>query len=122
MLGSRIAHSPLRCARRCVSVSVTHVARVIQQLTEPPHECIYLPEMQASLEVRVQVDVSPDELEAMLERGWRRFGPVYFRPACADCQRCETLRIPAATFRPSKSQRRARKNITHLVRTVQRPI
>ncbi len=78
--------------------------------------------MQASLEIRVQVDVSPAELEAMLERGWRRFGPMYFRPACADCQECVTLRIPTATFQPSKSQRRARKNAAHLTRTVGRPI
>lgn len=89
---------------------------------EPPHPCIYLPEMQASLEIRVQVDVSPTELEAMLERGWRRFGPMYFRPVCAECQRCESLRIPTATFHPSKSQRRARKNAAHLVRTVRRPV
>ncbi len=78
--------------------------------------------MTASLEILVQVDVSPPELEAMLERGWRRFGPVYFRPACAACERCVTLRIPTATFAPSKSQRRARKNAAHLVRTVRRPV
>jgi len=98
------------------------VARLIQQLTEPPHPCIYLPEMSASLEVRLQVDVAPAELEAMLERGWRRFGPMYFRPACADCRQCVTLRIPAATFEPSKSQRRARKNAARLERRVGRPI
>ena len=98
------------------------VARLLQHITAPPHECIYLPEMQASLEIRLQVDVSPAELEAMLERGWRRFGPMYFRPACAECQECVTLRIPAATFQPSKSQRRARKNAAHLTRTVGRPL
>lgn len=98
------------------------VARLLRQLVEPPHECIYLPEMQASLEIRLQVDVDAAELEALLERGWRRFGPTYFRPACADCHACVTLRIPTATFRPSKSQRRARKNAAHLTRTVGRPI
>jgi leucyl-tRNA---protein transferase len=98
------------------------LARVIQHTTEPPHECIYLPERQASLEIRVMVDVSPAELGALLERGWRRFGPVYFRPACADCQECVTLRIPTATFQPSKSQRRARKNAATLVRTMSTPI
>ncbi len=72
--------------------------------------------------MRLLVDVSPDELESMLERGWRRFGPVYFRPACADCGECVTLRIPATTFRPSKSQRRARKNAARLIRTVGRPV
>lgn len=95
--------------------------RVIQHTTEPPHPCIYLPDRKASLEIRVMVDVGAAELGALLERGWRRFGPVYFRPACAECQECVTLRIPAASFEPSKSQRRARKGAAGLVRTVARP-
>jgi arginine-tRNA-protein transferase len=98
------------------------VATLLQHQIEAPHPCTYLPEMEAALEIRVQVDVDAAELEAMLERGWRRFGPVYFRPACSSCARCETLRIPAATFRPTKSQRRARKDAARLVRTVRRPI
>ncbi len=102
--------------------SRTGVARLLQQITEPPHACIYLPEMQASLEIRVQIDVTPAELEAMLERGWRRFGPMYFRPACASCGECVTLRIPAASFHPSKSQRRARKSAARLVRRVGPPL
>ncbi|MEO1234509.1 MAG: GNAT family N-acetyltransferase [Myxococcota bacterium] len=46
------------------------------------------------------------ELDAILERGWRRFGPAYFRPACGACQSCVPLRIPVDSFRMSKSQRR----------------
>ena len=98
------------------------MARVIQHTTEPPHPCIYLPDREASLEIRVMVDVTSAELGALLERGWRRFGPVYFRPACASCEECVTLRIPTATFRPSKSQRRARKNAADLVRTMSTPL
>ena len=98
------------------------MARLIQRIVEPPRPCSYLENEIASLEVRVLVDVTPDELEAMLERGWRRFGPVYFRPACAACNECVTLRIPTATFAPSKSQRRAKKNAAHLRRSVAVPI
>lgn len=98
------------------------VARLVQQLKEPPHSCVYLPEQQASLEIRLLVEVTPDELEAMLARGWRRFGPMYFRPACTNCQECVTLRIPSATFAPSKSQRRARRDASQLTRRVGRPI
>ena len=32
------------------------------------------------LEVRLLTDVSPEETEHLVERGWRRFGPEYFRP------------------------------------------
>jgi arginine-tRNA-protein transferase len=97
------------------------VARIVEELREPPHECLYLPDRQASLDVRVLVDVDAAELETMLERGWRRFGPVYFRPACEGCTECVTLRIDVARFRPSKSQRRARKNAAHLRRIVAPP-
>lgn len=98
------------------------MARLLQHLTEPPRPCLYLPSEQASLELRVEVDVTPDELEERLRRGWRRFGPVYFRPACAACYACVTLRIPTATFRPSRSQRRARNKAASLTRTVGRPV
>lgn len=68
------------------------------------------------------LDVTPEELETMLERGWRRFGPVYFRPACEGCDECVTLRIPCASFVASKSQRRAVKNASRLRRVVGPPV
>lgn len=52
-------------------------------------------------------DVSPAELEALLVRGWRRFGAFYLRPACAACVECVSLRLPVARFTPTDSQRRA---------------
>lgn len=98
------------------------MARLIQRIVEPPRPCSYLDDRAASLDLRVLADVTPSELEAMLARGWRRFGAVYFRPACATCGECVTLRIPTATFAASKSQRRAKKNATSLIRTVDLPI
>ena len=50
--------------------------------------------------------VSPAELERLLERGWRRFGMVYFRPACAPCTACMSLRVPVHRFQLSRSQSR----------------
>jgi arginine-tRNA-protein transferase len=97
------------------------VARLLHTLVEPPHACPYLADRSAQLEIRVQVDVSPAELDALLSRGWRRFGPVYFRPACAGCSECVTLRVPTDRFTPTKSQRRAARNAAHLRRVVQPP-
>jgi arginyl-tRNA--protein-N-Asp/Glu arginylyltransferase len=54
------------------------------------------------------LDCSPGELEALLSRGWRRFGPDYFRPRCGPCDECVPTRVPIAAFTSSKSQRRAR--------------
>lgn len=98
------------------------VAKLLQHLVEPPRPCAYLPDRDAQLEIRVQVEVTAAELESMLERGWRRFGPMYFRPACVGCGECVTLRIDVPTFAPRKSQRRAAKNAAPLRRVVGAPI
>lgn len=42
-----------------------------------------------------------------LRGGWRRFGPVVFRPECPACRMCQSLRVPTAAFEPTESQRRA---------------
>jgi arginyl-tRNA--protein-N-Asp/Glu arginylyltransferase len=98
------------------------LARLLQFIVEDPHPCAYLPLETASLEVRVMLDVTPGELGAMLERGWRRFGPCYFRPRCDTCQECVTLRIRTSDFKPSRSQRRARNRAARLRRVISRPI
>lgn len=74
---------------------------------EPPRSCSYLPDALASLENRLLLEVTPSELGSLLERGWRRFGAHYFRPACTACGECVSLRIPVARFVPSPSQVRA---------------
>lgn len=93
----------------------------LDSFREAPHRCSYLPDEQAALDVRLAVDVSPDEFAEMLARGWRRFGPSYFRPACAACNACVPTRIQVATYRPSRSQKRARNQSARLVRLVGTP-
>jgi arginine-tRNA-protein transferase len=95
--------------------------RLLDRFVEKPHACAYLAGERASLEVRVMLDVSAAETGAMLERGWRRFGPIYFRPACASCAECVSLRVVVARFAPSKSQRRAVRAGARLRRVVGPP-
>ncbi|NTX04414.1 arginyltransferase [Myxococcus sp. CA040A] len=90
------------------------MALLLAHEVEAPRACSYLPEQQASLENLVMQDVSPEEYEHLLVRGWRRFGPLYFRPACATCGECVSLRLPVEGFRPNRSQRRARAACAHL--------
>jgi arginine-tRNA-protein transferase len=66
------------------------------------------------MEYRVMVGVQPADLDRLLERGWRRFGPAVFRPACAGCGECVSLRIDVRDFHPSRAQRRARNRCAHL--------
>jgi arginine-tRNA-protein transferase len=72
----------------------------------PPESCSYLPHETASLVYRLTTRATAEECEALLERGWRRHGAFFFRPACPACVQCRSLRVPVAEFRPSKSQRR----------------
>ncbi len=95
--------------------------RLLERVVEKPRACSYLAGRAASLEVRVMLDVTGEELEALLERGWRRFGPMYFRPVCAACSECVSLRIVVDRFAPTKSQRRAARACAGLRRVVGRP-
>ena len=90
------------------------MSRSLYRTIESPRPCSYLHTEKASLEYDFLVDVQPDEYEAMLERGWRRFGRAYFRPACSPCGECVSLRVSVADFVPSRSQRRAAKAGAHL--------
>ncbi|HZI12670.1 MAG TPA: arginyltransferase [Myxococcus sp.] len=90
------------------------MALLLAHEVEEPRPCSYLPDKQATLENLLMQEVSPEEYEHLLVRGWRRFGPVYFRPACAACNECVSLRVPVEDFRPNRSQRRARAACAHL--------
>ncbi len=91
---------------------------LIERLVERPRACPYLPTERASLEQRVMLDVAAHEMDLLLERGWRRFGPIYFRPACASCSECVSLRVNASRMKASKSQRRAARGCARLRRVV----
>lgn len=71
-----------------------------------PSACSYLPSETSSLEYRVCDTIDPHRYESLLERGWRRHGQYFFRPACPACRQCRSLRVDVAAFQPSKSQRR----------------
>lgn len=96
--------------------------RVLARHLEQPRACSYLPHERAQLETFLLDDVTAAELEALLCRGYRRFGPSYFRPRCASCFGCDSLRIVVDAFAPTKSQRRATRNAAGFRRVVQAPV
>ncbi len=81
--------------------------RQIVTFTTPPSRCEYLPVQQSQLQYELRPDLRPADYMQRLKEGWRRIGPVMFQPACEECDKCLSLRIPVATFRPSHSQRRS---------------
>src|SRR5947209_16697811 len=77
--------------------------RELKHFLQGPRACGYLRERPSTTEYRLLLDVSPAELEEMLIRGWRRFGPMYFRPVCEACAECVAIRLPLARFAPTGS-------------------
>ncbi len=70
-------------------------------------QCQYLPDQEWRFEYHIVADATASEYGDRLRAGWRRFGFSLFRPACDHCTQCHSLRVPVATFRPDRSQRRA---------------
>lgn len=75
--------------------------------TPPPSPCQYLPDRLWQLQYQLSPEIRPQDYMDRLRDGWRRIGPVLFRPQCPSCQMCRSLRVPIDSFQPNASQRRA---------------
>ena len=93
---------------------------LIRFVTEPT-QCSYLPAESSQLEYRVPWNMDTDLLEQLIVRGWRRFGNYVFRPQCISCRKCRPLRVVAADFQPSRSQRKTLRRNRHVDVHVGRP-
>lgn len=71
----------------------------------PTSSCPYLPGRLSQLTFSVGLP-SPTELDALLARGYRRLGYVFYVPSCPGCRECVPLRVLVDQFTPSRSQRR----------------
>ncbi len=83
------------------------------QLTElqfyatPEHDCSYISDLKAkTLFIDPKSDIDQKVYSQLSELGFRRSGTHIYRPHCEDCKSCISIRIPAKSFRMSKSQRR----------------
>jgi arginyl-tRNA--protein-N-Asp/Glu arginylyltransferase len=86
-------------------------------------QCEYLPDQIWQLRYDVGPHLHPADYMQRLQQGWRRFGYAMFRPTCPSCRMCQPLRVPATTFRPNPSQRRAwKRNQGHVTVHVGVPI
>lgn len=84
-------------------------------------DCSYLPGRNSQMQYRIAMVLAPQRYEQLLERGWRRFGRTLFRPICAACSECQSLRVDIPSFRPSKSQRRCRNRNTDIELSIATP-
>lgn len=87
-----------------------------------PNPCPYLP---GKFERKVFTELSGPhaaELNDALSRiGFRRSQSVAYRPSCADCSACVSVRVVADEFRPNSTQKRVIKRNRDLEVTACRP-
>lgn len=85
------------------------------EFTSPPAKCGYLPDRQWQFEYALIASMTAAEYERRMEQGWRRFGHTMFRPQCAACTACHSLRVDVVAFRLNRSQRRNRESNRQVV-------
>ncbi|QSZ40882.1 arginyltransferase [Sulfurimonas aquatica] len=84
-------------------------------------KCSYLDNKQQTTHYKVINDCSLESCQDLVERGYRRFGKMYFRPICATCNECQSIKIDVLNYNFSKSARRILKKASHINTYIQRP-
>jgi len=84
-------------------------------------KCSYLSDKNQTTHYKVIENCSTLQCQELIERGYRRFGKMYFRPICSTCDECKSIKIDVDNFTLSKSQRRVIKKASKIKSYVQRP-
>lgn len=67
--------------------------------------CHYLPDREWRFKYFFAAELSGEELNVLISKGWRKFGFYYFRPFCEGCEECTPIRVPVDLYIPSKNQK-----------------
>jgi len=75
-----------------------------------PYPCPYIEHEIASTALfNHELSVDNTLFSILLKSGFRRSGEAIYRPHCHNCNACVSVRIPAAKYRPNRSQKRTYK-------------
>ena len=84
-------------------------------------KCSYLAQKEQTTHYKIIENCSTTSCQEMIERGFRRFGKMFFRPICPTCHECQSIKIDAENFIFSKSKRRVLQKAKNLTIYIQEP-
>ncbi len=84
-------------------------------------KCAYIDTHHQTTHYKVIDHCTKEKCSGLIERGWRRFGTMFFRPICSACDKCESIKIDVAQHKFSKSDRRVIKKASHFKIVIQAP-
>lgn len=84
-------------------------------------KCSYLKDKKQTTHYKIIENITAKSSQALIERGYRRFGKMYFRPICMDCHECQSIKIDVENYVFSKSERRVLKKAAHIKTYIQKP-
>lgn len=85
-------------------------------------KCSYLDNKEQTTHYKIIEECSAYYTQELVERGYRRFGNMYFRPMCTDCDECKSIKIDVQNYEFSKSERRVLKKGQNIQVYTQSPI
>ena len=84
-------------------------------------KCSYLDNKEQITHYQIIDECSAKHTQELIERGYRRFGKMYFRPMCEGCDECKSIKIDVENYSFSKSEKRVLKKAQDIEMYIQTP-